>query len=234
MALGLLPGIVTALLFGGGVVMLLMRASTWAESVTARLTGDATPNRLLVALLMVAMIGGAVLLIVYTFTAVTLLIGQPIFEHLSDRVGDAIGLPPRPSGGAWWRSALQGVRESLALIALGAVTGIALFAIGLVPIIGGATAFALGALVGGRFLALELTAYPLGRVGVHTLAERRAALRARRPLVVGFGVTCYLACLVPLGAVFFMPALIAGATHLVSLLPPQSPGVSGTPSIGAA
>lgn len=233
MALGILPGVVTALIFGGGVVMLLMRAGAWAESITASITGDPTPNRLLVALLVVAMIGGAVLLIVYTFTAVTLLIGQPVFEHLSDRVGDALGLPARPDAGPWWRHTLREVRESLGLLGLGLIFGIALVAIGLVPVVGGATAFALGAIVGGRFMSLELTAYPLGRMGARTLAQRRAALRARRSLVWGFGVAAYLVCLIPLGAVLFMPALIAGAAHVVNALPRQSPEASAVLAAGA-
>jgi len=228
MALGIVPGAVTALIFGGGVFMLLMRADEWSETLIARLTGDPTPNRLLVVLLILAMVGGAVLLIVYTFTAVTLLIGQPIFEHLSDRVGDQIGLPARPEGDSWWRNVLRGLRESLGLLFLGALAGIALFAIGLVPVIGGVTAFALGAVVGGRFLALELTAYPLERVGAATLAHRRFALRQRRPLVAGFGVAAYLVCLIPLGAVLFMPALVAGAAHVVRALPVHSPENSVT------
>jgi CysZ protein len=228
MALGLIPGVITALIFGGGVVAVVVWVDDWARGLVTALTGDPTPNRVLVALAMIALAGGATLLVVYTFTAVTLLIGQPFFEHISDKVGDTIGLPPWAWEEPWWRAVLRGIRESVVLIAVGAAVGVGLFFLGLVPIVGAVLAFTIGALVGGRFMALELTSYPLSRLGVVTLAQRKAALAARRPLTWGFGVTAYLLCLVPLAAVVCMPALIAGATRLVGEIRVQSAEISAT------
>lgn len=228
MALGLIPGIITTLIFGGGVVAVLVWVDDWASGLVSTFTGDPTPNRVLVALAIIAVAGGAALLVVYTFTAVTLVIGQPFFEHIADRVGNAIGLPAWDSQERWWRAALRGVRESVVLIAVGAAVGVGLFFLGLVPLVGAVLAFSVGALVGGRFMAIELTSYPLARVGVVSLAQRKSALAARRPLTWGFGVAAYVLCLVPLGAVVCMPALIAGATRLVGEIYAQSAETSAT------
>jgi len=39
---------------------------------------------------------------------------------------------------------------------------------------------------------------------------------------LGFGVTAYFVCLVPLGAVIAMPALVAGGTMLAARVAPRS------------
>jgi CysZ protein len=85
--------------------------------------------------------------------------------------------------------------------------------VGLVPVVGQVVAPVAGAAIGGWFLALELVGGPFARRGLW-LAERRAALRAHRPLAIGFGVAVFVCFLIPLGAVVFMPAAVAGATLL--------------------
>ncbi len=119
-----------------------------------------------------------------------------------------------------WRSTWRGLREGIRLLAFGIAFGFAMFLVGLIPAVGAGVAFVGSALVGGALLSLELTAYPLSRVGVVRLADRRRIVRARRPLTLGFGVAAYLLCLVPLGAVISMPALVAGGTMLSSRLAP--------------
>jgi CysZ protein len=71
----------------------------------------------------------------------------------------------------------------------------------------------LGALVGGWLLAVELTGAPFQRRG-QRLRDRRRVLKTQRPLTLGFGVAVFLCFLIPLGAIFMMPAAIAGATLL--------------------
>ena len=53
-----------------------------------------------------------------------------------------------------------------------------MFFVGLVPGIGPVIAFVGAALVGGSLLSLELTAYPLARVGVVTLDREARSLCA--------------------------------------------------------
>ena len=71
----------------------------------------------------------------------------------------------------------------------------------------------LGALVGGWLLTLELTGLAFDARGL-SFRDRRAALRSRRPLALGFGAATYLLFLIPLGAVAVMPAAIAGSVLL--------------------
>lgn len=218
MMLGLIPGVIATLLLGGAFAAIAVWADDWARGIAAWLTGDSTPNSLLVALVAVALIGGGALLAVFTFTAVTLLIGQPFFETISDRVGASAGMAFTEDEEPWWRSTLRGMGEGFRLLLLGAAVGIAAFVVGMIPVAGAPIAFVLAALVGGWLLCLELTAYPLSRMGVVTLRERRHAAAARRSLTLGFGVTAYVVCLIPLGAVLAMPALVAGGTLLAAQL----------------
>ena len=88
-----------------------------------------------------------------------------------------------------------------------------LFAAGFIQVAGQTVVPVIGALTGGWFLALELVGIPFYRRGLR-LPERRAALRRRRPLALGFGVAVFCCSLIPLGAVLIMPAAVAGGTLL--------------------
>jgi CysZ protein len=224
MVLGLIPGAITALLLLGVFVSIAIWVDDWARAIAAGVTHDSTPNGLLVGIIAVAIIGGGALLAIFTFTALTLLIGQPFFEAIANAVAPGAGLAFDADEEPWWRSTLRGVKEGLGLLAFGLAVGVCGFALGLIPVVGAPVAFVLAAVVGGSLLSLELTAYPLSRVGIVRLRERRALMAARRPLALGFGVTCYLVCLVPLGAVFSMPSLVAGATMLAARVAPTESG----------
>lgn len=218
MVIGLIPGVIAALLLAGVFVAIALWVDDWAEGIASAITDDPTPNGLLVGLVAIAIIGGGVLLAVFAFTALTLLIGQPFFEAIADRVAPGVGLAYTDLEEAWWRSTLRGLREGVLLLLFSGAIGLAMFFVGLIPVVGAATAFIGTAVVAGSLLSLELTAYPLSRVGVLALRDRRRVVRARRPLALGFGVTAYLICLVPLGAVIAMPALVAGGTMLAARL----------------
>jgi len=228
MGLGLVPGVIVAIALAGVFVAIALWVDDWSRAIAAEVSGDDTPNGLLVFLVALSIIGGAALLSVFAFTALTLLIGQPFFEHISDLVARNAGLEPTAEEEPWWRSTLRGVGEGAKLLAFGGAVGISMFFVGLVPVIGAATAFVVSALIGGSLVALELTAYPLARRGVFSLKERRALFRENRALGLGFGVVAYLLCLLPLGAVISMPALVAGSTLLAARLATNAVG-TGTP-----
>ena len=232
MLLGLVPGAIAALLLTGVFLAIAIWVDDWARGIAAGVTQDSTPNGFLVGVIALAIIGGGVLLAIYAFTALTLLIGQPFFEAISNRVAMATGLTFTADEEPWWRSTWRGVREGIALLLFGLVVGVGGFLIGLVPVVGAVAAFLLAAGVGGTLLALELTAYPLARVGVVTLRERRSMVKARRSLALGFGVAAYLLCLVPLGAVISMPALVAGGTLLTARMAPTGARDLARPAAG--
>jgi len=226
MVLGLVPGVISSLLLASVFVAVALWVDDWARAISAGATGDSTPNGLIVALVAVGIIGGSVFLAIYAFTALTLLIGQPFFEAIVDRVAPSAGLVFTADEEPFWRSSLRGILEGVGLLAFGIAVGIVGFALSFIPVVGSAAAFGLAAAVGGNLLALELTAYPLARVGVVSLRERRRVIAANRPVALGFGITAYFLCLIPLGAVISMPALVAGVTLLAARLAPPTTMVS--------
>lgn len=160
---------------------------------------------------------------VITFTAVTLLIGQPFYESLSEAVDRSEGGEVPESGLSLWTELWISARDSVKVLGRVLLYGILLFALGFIPVIGQTVVPALGFCVSGYFLTQELTSVALQRRRVD-LAERLVLLRSRRMLVLGFGVPLVLAFLVPFVAVFLMPGAVAGATLMArDLMPADAP-----------
>lgn len=166
-----------------------------------------------------------------TFTAVTLLIGQPFYESLSEQVDRSEGGEAPQSGLPLWRELWISARDSVKVLGRVALYGIGLFVLGFVPVIGQTVVPVLGFCVSGYFLTQELTSVALQRRKVE-LPERLVLLRSRRLLVLGFGVPLVLAFLVPLVAVFLMPGAVAGATLMARDLmrADDSPAAEATPA----
>lgn len=212
--LGIVPALITGSLFIGGFVALIYFVPDFVEWATPFADGWSSGVRdifRLVASFAFLGLGGLVGLL--TFTAVTLVIGDPFYEKISERVEERCGGVPDQVETPWWRSLRQSVGDSARLIALSLLIGIPLFLGGFIPIVGQTVVPVIGAFVGGWFLALELAGAPFYRRG-RRLPERRRALRANRPVTLGFGVAVFLCFLIPLGAVLIMPAAVAGAALL--------------------
>jgi CysZ protein len=230
--LGLLPALVTLALYGA----LLTALGFWVDDLVGWVTpfadGWGSPwLGLFRGALTVLIWTLALLLAVVSFTAATLLVGQPFYEKLSEQVEiDADGSAPE-SGLPLWRELLISARESLAVLLRVALYGIALFVAGFVPVLGQTVVPVVGVCVTGFFLAEELTAVALQRRRV-PLRERLALLRGRRMLTLGFGVPFALAFLVPFVAVFLMPGAVAGATLMARELvgAEEEPEPEGEPS----
>lgn len=160
-----------------------------------------------------AFLGLGGLLAVVSFTAVTLVIGDPFYEKISERVEERLGGTPGAVEVPLWASLRRSVVDSLRLVGLSVLFGIPLFAAGFIPVVGQTVVPVIGAAVGGWLLAVELVGAPFGRRGMR-LPDRRSVLKADRPTTLGFGVAVFLCFLIPLGAVLVMPAAVAGATLL--------------------
>lgn len=226
---GLLPGLITLVLYAGALVCLAL----WGQD----LVGWATPfaddwsspwqglfRGFLTAVLFVL----ALLLSVVTFTAVTLLIGQPFYESLSERVDRDVspdGTAPESNLPLWRELWISG-RDSLRVVLRAAVWGVLLFALGFVPVLGQTVVPVLALLVTGFFLTEELAAVALQRRDV-VLRDRLALLRSRKTLIWGFGTPLALSFLVPFVAVFLMPGAVAGATLLARDLMGEQTGENG-------
>ncbi|ARX83229.1 MULTISPECIES: EI24 domain-containing protein [Streptomyces] len=209
---GLLPGLITLVLYAGALVALALWGTdlvSWATPFADDWSGP-WPG-LFRGFLTVLLFALALLLSVVTFTAVTLLIGEPFYESLSEQVDISVaGFAPE-SGLPLWRELLLSIGDSLRIVVRALIWGVLLFGLGFLPVVGQTVVPVMGFFVTGFFLVEELTAVALQRRGVR-LRDRLALLRARKSLAWGFGAPLAVVFLVPFVAVFLMPGAVAGAT----------------------
>jgi CysZ protein len=214
MAVGILPALISFVLLAGAVVALAFYANDLAGLVTPFADDWAGWLRASVrAVATAAVFGLGLLLAVVLYTGVTLAIGEPFYEKISRGVEERLGGVPDEANVPWTRSLPRSIVDSIRLVATSAVFGIAVFAFGLIPILGQVGGPVIGALGGGWFLACELVGVPFERRGLR-LRDRRRSLRQRRPMAVGFGVATFVCFLIPFGAIVMMPAAVAGATMM--------------------
>lgn len=214
MLLGIVPALISGVLFVALFATLLYFVDDLAALVTPFADDWSQTWRSLIRVAAgLAVVGLAGLLGVLTFTAVTLAVGDPFYEKISERVEERLGGTPGAVEVPFWASLRRSILDSLRLVAISALVGVPLFVAGFIPLVGQTVVPVVGALVGGWFLALELVGAPFYRRGMR-LPERRSLLRADRPTTLGFGVAVFLCFLIPLGAVLVMPAAVAGATLL--------------------
>jgi CysZ protein len=223
---GLLPGLVALVLYIAALVALATYAgsiATWATPFADSWSPDwRSAARALLAVLLVC---GSLLLTVVTFTAVTLLIGQPFYESLSERVEEIEGgAPDAPSQSAWQQIGFA-AQEGVASVLLTAGIGLLLLVLGFVPAIGQTVVPAAAFCVSGFFLTEQLAAVALQRRGL-SFRQRIRRLRSRLALTLGFGVPLVLLFLIPFVAVVAMPGAVAGATLLARELEPAAPPAS--------
>lgn len=225
MLLGMIPAFLVGLAFVAAIVALGINLERLAEFVTPFAGSWAEPFRTGVRILAgLALLAAALLVAVYTYTTITLMVGAPFYERIWLHVERRFGQPPE-SGVPFWRGFWRGVWSGIRIIVPTLLLALGLFLVGFIPVVGQVLVIVLGALVGGWFLALELTGLAFDGRG-KTLSERRTILKQRRARTIGFGAASYLVFLIPLGAVVMMPAAVAGGT----LLSRSALGESVTPT----
>ena len=208
--LGALPAVLTALLLLGGMIALVFLvdnlavlvtpfADDWAEGVRAAVRVAAG----------VALFAAAMVVALISFSALTIAVGGPFYEHIAEKVEDDLGDPPSETELPWWRLLWMGLRDGLVLVARSLVFTIPLLVAGFVPVLGQTLVPVLLALVTAWFLSLELVAVSFYRRGMN-LRQRRAALSQRRALAVGLGLPASLLCAIPLAAIVAMPVAFVG------------------------
>ncbi|MEV7694131.1 EI24 domain-containing protein [Microbacterium sp. NPDC089189] len=227
MVLGLIPAAIVSLALGAALITLLVWIAPLTETLTPFADGWPSIWAILIRVAVgTAVFGGALLLTAATFTALTLLIGEPFYDRIwravEEAEGDAAAIENDPGFAA-------GIADAVSLIARGALAALAAFAIGLIPFVGGVLGAVVGALLSGWILADELSARALTARGIRH-RQRRALLRPHRARALGFGVATQLCFLIPLGAVFAMPAAVVGATRLAHGILPRDPASALTES----
>ncbi len=234
--LGALPPLITSVLFTIAVVIAVKRlpelvagftgfADTWNP-------GTASAVR---ALIGVALLAGLVLILVISFTALTLALGSPIYDKLSEYCEAEFGDVPEFEE-PLRTGAVRAVRQSIGLILTSMLAAIVLFAAGFIPLVGQVVVPVVSACVGGWLLAVELVGSAFERRGLLRIGDRRAALRTHRARVLGFAVPTFLLLAIPFAGAIVFPVATAGGTLLARELlnaptrrvPPPADG-SATP-----
>jgi CysZ protein len=208
--IGMLPAVLTTVILLGAMIALIANADHLAALVTPFANGwsggERTVTRLAAGF---ALVGGAVLLGLVGFTAVTLIVGGPFYEHIAERIEDELGVTEGHLDLPWRKQLLAGIRDGIVLLLRSLMFTVPLFIAGFIPVIGQTVVPVLVALVTGWFMALEVVAVPFYRRGIG-LRKRSAVLRRRRMLAAGLGLPAALLCMIPLLAIVVMPAAFAG------------------------
>jgi len=226
--LGIVPAFIAGVLLLGLLVVLIVYIDDLASAVTWFAHGWSSGGRESIEIVAgLSIVGVFALLAIVTFTSVTLAIGDPFYEKISARVEaklDAKGEYPVNLPEVelpWYRELVRGLGESVRMIAVSAMVGIPLFFAGFIPAVGQTVVPVIGALFGGWFLSVELVGVTFSRRGLR-LRDRRRALKANRPLAIGFGAAVFVCFLIPLGAILVTPAAVAGATILARRVMPDA------------
>ncbi|WP_018347602.1 EI24 domain-containing protein [Longispora albida] len=212
LALGLIPALIAAVLLGGVLITFWVNLGDISEALTGYADGWSEGWRTTVQVVTgVALAGASLFLGMLLYTALTLAIGDPFYEKISEKVEAQLGGVRGEVEVPWYTSLGRSIVDSLRLIAMSILFGIPLFLCGFIPFVGQTVVPVVGALIGGWFLGVELAGVPFQRRGFR-LKGRRAVLKQRRAMVVGFGATVFVLFLIPGGAVLVTPAAVAGAT----------------------
>ncbi|GAA1434959.1 hypothetical protein GCM10009616_30700 [Microlunatus lacustris] len=221
--LGALPPLITSTLFVVVLVLLATRGDVVVDGLTGFADGWSPGLAALVRVLVsLALLGGVVLLMVISFTTLTLTLGAPLYDLISEFVDRELPAPPTSSEEGWAASLGRGLRQSVGLIVVSVACAVGLFAAGFVPLVGQLAVPVVSALVGGWLLGVELVGSALERRGVLTLRGRRALMRRRRARVLGLCVPTFLLLAVPFVGVVVFPVATAAGTLLARQLTGES------------
>ena len=225
MARGLVPAVIVGTVVLAALIALVVNLGTIGDVLTPFADGWSPTWRQAAQLAAqgVVLVAAAVLVVV-TFTALTLTVGEPFYDRIWRAVEqDTTGTVPDGSTGVW-----RGAADGVALVARGLVAAVLAGLLGLVPVVGAPLGWITGVALTGWVLAHELSSRALVARGL-SRRERNALLRGHRARALGFGVATQLCFLVPGGAVATMPAAVAGSTLLAQSVLPRTGVPAGRP-----
>ncbi|MET0828144.1 MAG: EI24 domain-containing protein, partial [Microbacterium sp.] len=183
MVLGLIPAAIVGILLLAGIVALAAALPGITVAITPFADGWpglwATVFR---ATLGTAMVGAAVVLVAVSFTALTLIIGEPFYERIWRSVERDLGDADIDAGYGFWRS----VRDGILLFVRGVAIAVLAALMGLIPVVGGVLATVFAVALTGWLVADELSSRALTARGID-YEDRRRLMRSHRARVLGFG-----------------------------------------------
>lgn len=219
--LGMVPPLIVSALM---IALLISFGIFGLDPLTAAATGWVPESWRIAAqvvmgiLVMVIAVGLAVI----TFSSVTLLVGTPIYERISEAVEQSCGGVVTAPEEKLAASIVRSIGQSIAVIALSILLAIPVFLVGLVPVVGTVVGAVAGVVVGGTLLGVELIGSPYDRRGLRRLSDKFAAAKGRRMVALGFGIPVFWLFSIPLVSVVLFPAATAGATLLARELRGES------------
>lgn len=202
--LGGLPPLITSVVF-------LALLITMISNLDRIIPEYATWIRVLIG---IGAVGGSILIMVLVFTAITLAIGGPAYEKISELVEAELGDAPEAVDEPVIRSLPRSVGQSITLVLVSLAGAIVFALLALVPVIGQTVIPVLSTIFGSWMLCIELIGSPFQRRGMVTIADRRQAMRRHRVHTLGFAVPTFLLLAVPFLSVLVFPAAAAGGTML--------------------
>src|SRR5699024_10791495 len=94
----------------------------------------------------------AIVIAVVLFASITLAVGAPIYEKISESVQQAFGGAALAPQETMFASVVRGLRQSAVVVGLSLLFGVAAFALGLIPVIGGVVGSLAGAVIAAFFI----------------------------------------------------------------------------------
>jgi len=231
--LGAVPPLIMSVVFAGLLVVLITQLGAISDAITPFADGWAEAARTAVQVLAAAgVLGGALLVMIISFSTLTMALGAPIYDKISEAVDAELGGDLPEVGESWVSSVPRSLKQSVILIAISIAAALPLFVAQFMPVVGQTVVPVLSACFGGWMLCFELIGPSFERRGFPRLAQRRAAMQGRRWRTLGFSVPCFLLLAIPFLAVVIFPVATAGGVFLTrELLAPQPPGTpDGTSS----
>ena len=228
--LGAVPPFIMSVVFGALLVLVISKLSVIGDAITPFADGWAEAARTAVQVLAgVGVLGATLLVMIISFSTLTMAFGAPIYDKISDAVDDELsgGLPDHDE--PWSTSLPRALRQSVGLIAISVAAALPLFLAQFIPVVGQTAIPVVAACFGGWMLAFELIGPSFERRGIPKLAQRRAAMQRRRWRVLGFSVPCFLLLAIPFVAVVVFPVATAGGVFLTRELL-ASPDGASTPA----
>jgi CysZ protein len=216
--LGAIPPAITSVIFTGLLIALITQLDPLTEWLTPFTDGWdrglATTLRVLVG---TAVVAAAVLLMVISFTTLTLALGSPLYDKLSESVEQEFGDVPELNESVA-RGIFRALRQALTLIGISLIGALLILGTGFIPVIGQTIVPVISAVFGGWMLGIELVGSVFERRGLLRLVDRRAAMRRSRLRVIGFAVPTFLLLAIPFAGVVVFPIATAGGTLLARQL----------------
>ncbi|MGL4832265.1 MAG: EI24 domain-containing protein [Propionibacteriaceae bacterium] len=217
------------MLFAGWIVVILCadNVAIWLTPFAS--TWVAWSAQLLRAVVTCVVIGAALVLLALCFTAVTLVVGAPVYERLSATLDHERGRPAVAAPGNWSTVMMAAGIDSIATLGYGLALLLPAAVLSLIPIIGQIGGVVAGTVIGSWLVVMEVIQPAAEHRGLTRLHDRRVLLRRARARTLGFGLPVYLLLLIPVLGIVVYPCAIIGATMLVDDLERQFRGWPAAP-----